>query len=112
MRTTRTRNAMRNGFSSAAAQTVAHSLADQFGKLLGQYVDPSTFCFNEARGYWSHNHQDVQRFAGHFRVNGTPYSFGSWGHTLSVLARSGCHVIDTRSERFADNDFLIEKGKG
>ena len=109
----RTRQALRNGFTSAAAQTVAHNLADQFAKLFSKYVDPISFCFNEARGYWSHNHQDVQRFAGHFRVSGegAPYTFGSWDYTLSTLARSGCHIIDTRGDRLADNMFLIEKGK-
>lgn len=110
-RSLRTRQALRNGFSSAAAQTVAHDLAGQFGKLLGVYVDPGSFCFGEARGYWAHNHQDVQRFAGHFRVSGLQmaYTFGSWDHTLTALARSGCTIVDTRGDKFADNMFVIEK---
>lgn len=108
-----TRNALRNGFTSAAAQAVAHDLSKQFGRLLGSYVDPNSFTFNEARGYWAHTHQDVQRIAGHFKVAGSDeiYSFGTWDHTLSTLAKSGCHIIDTRGNRLADNDFLLEKGR-
>lgn len=111
MRSLRTRQALRNGFTSAAAQTVAHDLAEQFGKLLGTYVDPGTMTFNEARGYWAHDHQDVQRIAGHFRIGNRSYSFGSWDYTLSTLARSGCHIVDTRGDKLADNMFLIEKGR-
>ena len=112
-RSARTRRALRNGFNSAAAETVAHDLAKKFSKMLGKYVEPHSFCFNEARGYWAHNHQDVQRIAGHFRAVGDnmTYSIGSWDNTLSTLARSGCHIIDTRGDRLADNDFLLEKGR-
>ena len=111
MRSIKTRQALRNGFTSAAAQTVAHDLSKQFSNLLGVYVPVDTFTFNEARGYWSHNHQDVQRIAGHFRVGHRSYSFGSWDYTLSQLARSGCHIIDERGERWADNMFRLEKGR-
>jgi len=112
-RSIRTRRALRNGFTSAAAETVAYDLAEQFSALLGKYVDPHSFHFNEARGYWAHNHQDVQRIAGHFSAVGEQfsYSIGSWDNTLTTLARSGCHIIDTRGNRLTDNDFLLEKGR-
>lgn len=106
-----TRRARRNGFQSAAAETVSYSLSEQFSKIFGTYVDPTSFCFNIATGYWSHNHQDVQRFDGHFKVGKETYTIGSWDHTLTELARRGCHVIDNRGNRMADNEFEIDVGK-
>lgn len=111
VRSSRIRQALRNGFPTVSAQTVAHDLSGQFSKLLGVYIEPTSFCFNAAIGYWAHDHQDVQRIAGHFRVGNATYTFGSWNHTLSALARSGCYIIDTRGNRLADNMFEIEKGK-
>ena len=105
-----TRRALRNGFTSAAAETVAHSLSKQFGSLLGKYVDPKSFCFNEARGYWAHNNQDVKRIDGHFRAPEL-YTFESWDHTLSDFAKSGCHIVDVRGTRGEDSMFILEKGK-
>jgi len=44
----KTKQARRNGFNSAAAQTVANDLSEQFSRLLGDYVDPTSFCFGAA----------------------------------------------------------------
>lgn len=110
MRPKATRRANRNGFLNGAQEKLSYELSKQFGKLLGTYVDPHSFTFNAAYGYWAHNHQDVQRIAGHFRVGGMTYSFGTWDHTCSELARHGTHIVDERGNRFADNMFRLEKG--
>lgn len=107
-----TRQALRNGFSSAAAQTVAHDLSKQFSMLLGTYVSPNSFCFNEARGYWAQSYQDVKRIDGHFRAGDVNYSFYTWDWTLSALARSGVHIVDERGNRMAEAMFRLEKGRG
>lgn len=111
MRARATRQANRNGFLTAAEETLSYSLSEQFGRIFGKYVDPHSFTFISARGYWAHGYQDVQRISGHFRVGETTYTFGSWEFTPSTLARYGCHVIDDRSNPMALNDFILEKGR-
>lgn len=93
-------------------EAAAHKLALAFSRILGTYIDPYTLKIYPALGYWTHMHQDVQRFTGVFPRPDMPklnYGFGSWDVTVSQIAK-GCRfgVKDTRSfGRMADADFTI-----
>lgn len=87
-----------------------HRIAEALSKLLGTYVDPwDVTLYAVARGYWSHNHQDVQRWTGSFEANGLRYTIGSWNRTLSQI-RGGrrFEITDTRGDQRPYNDFQLE----
>lgn len=111
MRSYTTLMANRRGFTSAAAEKVAIELSRQLGPLFGQYIEPTSFTFNEARGFWSHVHADVMKIKGAFSVGNLSYSIGSWDYNLTTLSRCKFHVIDQRGVAFVDSDFRIEKGE-
>lgn len=98
---------------NVSEEKAAHKLAKEFSKILGTYIDPYTLRFFPAIGYWAHNHQDVQRFTGHFPRPDLPkfsYGFGSWSLTISKISK-GCKfkIEDHRNGDLAENDFQIEE---
>lgn len=101
----------RDYFETAVEERMAHKLAEAFSKLLmAGLVDPYGVRIYPARGYWTHAHQDVQKFTGVFRDPANAnleYTFGSWWATLSTLDRKGFVISDDRKNERADNNFDI-----
>lgn len=86
-----------------------HRIAEALGPILGTYVDPCCVEVYPARGAWTHNRMDVQRWTGIVDVNGFKYSIGSWNLTLANMRRGApmeCH--DARRDLNPDNNFQFE----
>ncbi len=89
-----------------AQQRVAKALS----AALETRVDPCCVHLFPARGYWSHNHQDCQRWTGHAEVEGFTYTLGSWGMTVSAIKMGEqFEAHDHRGERRAYSDFSFER---
>ncbi len=87
-----------------------HRIADALSPILETLVDPCCVKLWPARGYWTHSHQDVQRWTGSVEVEGIPFSLGSWDLTLSDLRKGNRFVIsDNRRHARPYNDFSVEK---
>jgi hypothetical protein len=86
-----------------------HRIAAALSPLLETYVDPWSVQVYPARGAWTHNRMDVQRWTGLVEADGRKYTIGSWGLTLSAI-RKGCKMvaIDTRAGLYPDNNFQFE----
>jgi hypothetical protein len=100
------------GFSSTQEQA-AHKIAERLSMMLKTYVDPYDLKLYPARGFWTHRHQDVQKFTGCFPRIDLPkltYSIGAWTITLSEIAKGTLFDIrDCRGSRFSDANFEIDK---
>lgn len=96
---------------SATQEGAAHKIAEKLSQVLETYVDPYSLKLYPARGFWTHNTADVQRFTGSFPRPDLPklsYSLGSWDCTLSRIAKGNRFVLrDNREDRKACNDFDI-----
>jgi hypothetical protein len=80
---------------TATEERAAIKLAARLSSILGWYVEPYEMQLHPARGFWTRNHQDVQRFEGSIRRPDLPklsYTFGSYDMTLSRIAK-GCRFL-------------------
>ena len=98
---------------TATEEQAAHRIAERLSRLLETYVDPYGLKIHPARGFWTHDHQDVRRFTGAFPRPHLPklsYTFGSWDMTVSKIA-SGCRfdLEDVQDDDRGDVNFEISK---
>jgi hypothetical protein len=96
---------------NATEERAAIKLAARLSSILGFYVEPYEMRLYPARGFWTHSHQDVQRFEGSIKRSDVPkltYTFGSYDMTLSRIAK-GCRflVSDCRGTHRKVLDFDI-----
>lgn len=83
-------------------------LAGALSPILDVSIDRISFNLSRARGYWTHNYQDVMQITGHVLVDGRlSYSIGSW-ESMTNLIRRGFRVVDERRSSRAYSNFTIE----
>lgn len=87
-------------------------IADALSKHLDKSISPDAVNVFPAVGYWTHKHQDCQRWTGHVEADGGLLcSIGSWGLTLSVIGAGGrFQLLDHREESDTSySDFSFER---
>jgi len=102
----------RTCFLTYSEEVLALRLGPVFSKIFETYVCPYDLLVSSATGYWSHVHQDVQKFTGHYKPMRPYFDFGSWDLTVSYAAAlAGVVVVDHRSSARRYHDFEVTSKK-
>lgn len=96
-----------NRYRGEIEQRMASELAPCISVLVGAVITWSDISIYPARGYWTHDHQDVMAWTGYVQNNGHTFSLGSWNN-MSDCLKHGFDIEDLRGEGYrAEANFVV-----